>query len=92
LGAAADGEDEEPDEPDEPDELHPAATRPAQTIASTGNRQGRLLPPAALASEIMFMRALRRGNGTMLPKIATCDCAAQEDLTSRSRNEDRPDR
>jgi hypothetical protein len=91
LGAAADGEDEEPD--DEPDEEpHPAATRPAQAIASTGKRQGRRLPPAALVRESMFVRALRRGNGTMLPKIATSDCAAQEDLTSRSRNEDRPDR
>jgi len=92
LGAAADGDDDEPDEPDGDEELHPAATRPAQTIVSTGSRQGRLLPPAALACESMFVRALRRGKGTMLPKIATCDCAAQEDLTSRSRNEDRPDR
>jgi hypothetical protein len=92
LGAAADGEDEEPDDEPDDEELHPAATRPAQTIASTGNRQGRLLPAAALACEIMLMRALRRGNGTMPSKIATYDCAAQEDLTSRSRNEDRPDR
>jgi len=68
LGAAADGEDEEPDVEPEDEERHPAATRPAQTIVSTGSRQGRLLPPAALACESMFVRALRRGNGTMFRK------------------------
>jgi hypothetical protein len=64
LTAVADGEDEEPDEPDG-EELHPAATRLAQTIAKTGSRQGRLLPPAALGRKSMFVRALRRGNGSM---------------------------
>jgi hypothetical protein len=64
LGAAADGEDDEPDG----EELHPAATRPAQMIVNTGSRQGRVIPPAALGCASMFVRALRRGNGTMLRK------------------------
>jgi hypothetical protein len=68
LGAAADGDDDEPDEPDGDEELHPVATRPAQTIVNTGSRQGRVLPPAALACESMFVRALRRGNGTIAPE------------------------
>src|SRR5580693_10514728 len=85
FGAALDGEDEE--EPDEPEdeELHPAATNPAKTIVSIGICQDRIPRPAAPACESMFVRALKRGVATMPLKIATCDCAAQEDLTSRSR-------
>src|ERR1700733_13233771 len=84
FGAALEGDEEEEAEPDEPEELHPAATNPAKTTVSIGIRQGRIPRPAAPACESMFVRALQRGVTTMPPKIATCDCAAQADLTSRS--------
>src|ERR1700722_6439919 len=86
FGAALDGEDDEDAEPDEPDdeELHPAATNPAKTIVSIGICQGRIPRLAAPDCESMFVRAGQRELATMPPKIATCDCAAQEDLTSRS--------
>jgi hypothetical protein len=53
----ADGE-ELAEDPPEDEELHPAATRPAQTIVSTGSRQGRLPRPAAPvpACESIFIR------------------------------------
>jgi len=67
FGAALNGEEEEEAEPDEPDdeELHPAAIRPAQTIVSTGSRQGRIPRLAAPDCESMFVRALQRGIATM---------------------------